>query len=184
MRLQTRLKREWQFLKGLTRTLKRVKSIAPESANLICDDLEAAVDRWSASPAITFEGKTITYGELDAMANRYAHWAKGLGITRGQTVALFMPNRIEYLAIWYGLSKVGVATALINNQLTGPALAHCLNISHALHCIVDPETSPCFEAVKSSLERHVQQWVLGRCTMTRATWSRRSRAAAICAPTA
>ncbi|PTS91278.1 MULTISPECIES: long-chain-acyl-CoA synthetase [unclassified Caulobacter] len=161
MLLQTRLKREWQFLKGLTRTLKRVKSIAPDSTNLICDDLEAAVDRWSSSPAITFEGQTITYGDLDAMANRYAHWAKGLGITRGQTVALFMPNRLEYLAIWYGLSKVGVATALVNNQLTGPALAHCLNISQALHCIVDPETSPCFEAVKGSLDRHVQQWVLG-----------------------
>jgi fatty-acyl-CoA synthase len=161
MRLQVRLKREWRFLKGLTRTLKRVKSIAPDSANLICDDLEAAVDHWTASPAITFEGKTITYGELDAIANRYAHWAKGLGITRGQTVALFMPNRLEYLAIWYGLSKVGVATALINNQLTGPALAHCLNISQALHCIVDSETSPCFEQVKNSLGRHVQQWILG-----------------------
>jgi fatty-acyl-CoA synthase len=161
MRLQARLKREWRFLKGLTRTLKRVKSIAPDSANLICDDLEAAVDHWTSSPAITFEGKTITYGELDAIANRYAHWAKGLGITRGQTVALFMPNRLEYLAIWYGLSKVGVATALINNQLTGPALAHCLNISQALHCIVDSETSPCFEQVKNSLGRHVQQWILG-----------------------
>jgi len=161
MRLQARLKREWVFLKGLMRTLKRVKSIAPDSANLICDDLEAAVDRWSASPAITFEGKTITYAELDAIANRYAHWAKGQSITRGQTVALFMPNRLEYLAIWYGLSKVGVATALINNQLTGPALAHCLNISQALHCIVDPETSPCFEQVKDGLGRHVQQWVLG-----------------------
>ena len=55
----------------------------------------------------------------------------------------------------------GVATALINNQLTGPALAHCLNISQALHCIVDSETSPCFEQVKGSLDRHVQQWVLG-----------------------
>ena len=161
MRLQSRLKREWVFLKGLMRTLKRVKSIAPESANLICDDLEAAVDQWSASRAITFEGKTITYAELDAIANRYAHWAKGQSITRGQTVALFMPNRLEYLAIWYGLSKVGVATALINNQLTGPALAHCLNISQALHCIVDTETSPCFEQVKDSLGRHIQQWVLG-----------------------
>jgi fatty-acyl-CoA synthase len=161
MRLQARLKREWWFLKGLLRTLKRVKSIAPDSPNLICDDLEAAVDRWSGSPAITFEGKTITYAELDAIANRYAHWAKGQSITRGQTVALFMPNRLEYLAIWYGLSKVGVATALINNQLTGPALAHCLNISQALHCIVDVDTSPCFEQVKDSLGRHVQQWVLG-----------------------
>ena len=161
MRLQAKVKREWQFLKGLIRTLKRVKSITPDSANLICDDLEAAVDKWPNNRAITFEGKTISYAEMDAIANRYAHWAKGLGITRGQTVALFMPNRIEYLAIWYGLSKVGVATALINNQLTGPALAHCLNISQALHCIVDLETSPCFEQVKDSLDRHVQQWVLG-----------------------
>ena len=161
MRLSQKIKREIRFLKGLSRTLKRVKTIAPDSPNLICDDLEAAVDKWGSRPAITFEGKTISYAELDAMANRYAHWAKGLGLTRGQTVALFMPNRIEYLAIWYGLTKVGVATALINNQLTGAALAHCLNISHALHCIVDTETSPCFEDVKGQLERHVQQWVLG-----------------------
>lgn len=153
MSLPARLKRELRFLKGLTRTLKRVKSIAPDSPNLICDDLEAAVDKWRDNPAITFEGKTISYAELDGVANRYAHWAKGQGITRGQTVALFMPNRMEYLAIWYGLSKVGVATALINNQLTGPALAHCLNISQALHCIVDAETSPCFEQVRGSLER-------------------------------
>ncbi|AAK24270.1 fatty acid transport protein, putative [Caulobacter vibrioides CB15] len=161
MRLRQKIKREIRFLKGLSRTLKRVKTIAPDSPNLICDDLEAAVDKWGPRPAITFEGKTITYADLDAMANRYAHWAKGLGLTRGQTVALFMPNRIEYLAIWYGLTKVGVATALINNQLTGAALAHCLTISQAMHCIVDAETSPCFEDVKGQLERHMQQWVLG-----------------------
>ena len=161
MRLSHKIKREIRFLKGLSRTLKRVKTIASDSPNLICDDLEAAVDKWGPRPAITFEGKTISYAELDAMANRYAHWAKGLGLTRGQTVALFMPNRIEYLAIWYGLTKVGVATALINNQLTGAALAHCLSISQALHCIVDTETSPCFEDVKGQLERHMQQWVLG-----------------------
>jgi fatty-acyl-CoA synthase len=161
MRLRQKIKREMRFLKGLSRTLKRVKSIAPDSTNLICDDIEAALDKWRDRQAITFEGKTVTYAELDAMANRYAHWAKGQGITRGQTVALFMPNRLEYMAIWYGLNKVGVATALINNQLTGAALAHCLNISHALHCIVDPETSPCFEDVKKQLDRHMHQWVLG-----------------------
>ena len=161
MRLQAKLKREWRFLAGLMRTLKRVKSIKPDSDNLICDDLEAAIDTWRDSPAISFEGRTISYGEMDAIANRYAHWAKGQGITRGQTVALFMPNRLEYLPIWFGLSKVGVSTALINNQLTGAALAHCLNISQALHCIVDAETSPCFEQVKGQLSRHVQQWVQG-----------------------
>ncbi|MFA7262531.1 MAG: long-chain-acyl-CoA synthetase [Caulobacter sp.] len=161
MKLKARIAREVRFIKGLGRTLKWVKPIAPESRELICDDLEAAVDRHRDRPAITFEGQTLTYGEMDALANRYAHWAKEQGITRGQTVALFMPNRAEYLPIWYGLTKVGVATALINNNLTGAPLAHCLNISGALHCLVDAETCGAFEAVRGQLTKHVAQWTLG-----------------------
>ncbi|WP_293677746.1 long-chain-acyl-CoA synthetase [uncultured Phenylobacterium sp.] len=161
MRLEARLKRDWRFWKGLNRTLKRVKSIARDSPNLICDDLQAAVEEHRTRPAVTFEGRTLSYGELDGMANRYAHWAKGLNLRRGQTVALFMPNRMEYFAIWYGLSKVGVVTALINNHLAGQQLAHCLAISGAHHVIVDAETSPAFEQAKPLIERQLQQWVLG-----------------------
>jgi len=161
MRLEARLKRDWRFWQGLQRTLKRVKSIARESDNLICDDIQEAVEAYRNRPAMTFEGKTLTYGELDAMANRYAHWAKGLNLRRGQTVALFMPNRMEYFAVWYGLSKVGVVTALLNNQLTGAPLAHCLNISGANHVVVDPDTSPVFEQARTLLDRPMQQWVLG-----------------------
>jgi fatty-acyl-CoA synthase len=161
MALKARLQREWRFLRGLNRTLNRVKSISPDSDNLVCDDLEAAVAKWRLRPALSFEGRTLTYAELDGMANRFAHWAKGLNLRRGQTVALFMPNRAEYFAVWYGLSKVGVVTALINNQLSGLPLAHCLNISGAAHVIVDPETSPVFEAARPLLEKPLQQWVLG-----------------------
>ena len=161
MKLKARIARELRFLKGLSRTLKWVKPVAPDSKALICDDLEAAVDAHRDRPAITFEGKTLTYGEMDGLANRYAHWAKEQGITRGQTVALFMPNRAEYLPIWYGLTKVGVASALINNNLTGAQLAHCLNISGAMHCLVDGETSPAFEAVTGQLSKHIAQWTLG-----------------------
>jgi fatty-acyl-CoA synthase len=161
MRLQARLQREWRFMRGLRRTLKRVKSIAPDSPNLVCDDLQAAVEQWRDRPAVTFEGRTVSYGELDAIANRFAHWGKSQNLRRGQTVALFMPNRLEYFAIWYGLSKIGVVTALINNQLAGLALAHCLNASGAAHLIVDSETAPTFEAVKPLLERAARPWVLG-----------------------
>ena len=161
MSFKARLEREWRFVRGLNRTLKRVKTIAPTSPNLICDDLQAAVDQWRDRPALTFEGKTISYGEMDAIANRYAHWAKTNNLRRGQTVALFMPNRLEYFPIWYGLTKVGVITALINNQLSGLALAHCLNISGAGQVIVDSETSPAFEQAKGLLDKPMQQWVLG-----------------------
>jgi len=153
MPLKAKLQREWRFTRGLNRTLKRVKSIAPDSDNLICDDIQEAVAQWRDSAAMTFEGKTLTYGELDAIANRVAHWGKGQGLRRGQTVALFMPNRLEYFPIWYGLSKIGVVTALINNQLSGLALAHCLNIAQAACVVVDAETSPTFEAARPLLER-------------------------------
>jgi fatty-acyl-CoA synthase len=161
MSLKAKLQREWRFLRGLNRTLNRVKSIAPDSENLACDDLQAAVERWRDRPAITFEGRTVTYAEMDGIANRFAHWGKGLNLRRGQTVALFMPNRLEYFCIWYGLSKIGVVTALINNQLSGLALAHCLSIGGANHIIVDPETAPVFDAAKSLIEKPPQQWMLG-----------------------
>ena len=161
MPLKANLQREWRFMRGLNRTLKRVKSIAPDSPNLICDDIQAAVEQWRDRQAMTFEGRTLNYGELDAMANRFAHWGKGLNLRRGQTVALFMPNRLEYFAVWYGLSKIGVVTALINNQLSGLALAHCLNISQASCIVVDAETSATFEAAKGLLEKPLPQWILG-----------------------
>jgi fatty-acyl-CoA synthase len=161
MRLKARLQRDWRFLRGLNRTLARVKNISPDSENLLCDDIEAAVAKWRTRPAITFEGRTLTYGELDALANRFAHWGKSVNLRRGQTVALFMPNRIEYFAVWYGLSKIGVVTALINNQLAGLPLAHCLNISGASHVIMDAETALVFDAARGLVEKPLQQWVLG-----------------------
>jgi fatty-acyl-CoA synthase len=161
MSLGERLERDWIFLTGLVRTLNRVRSIAPDSPHLATDDLEAAVDRWRDRRALTFEGRTLTYGEMDAVANRYAHWGENAGLRRGDVVALLMPNRLDYLPIWFGLSKIGVAVALINNQLTGDALAHCLNVSAATHCLVDAETAPAFEAAKDKLGHGMQEWTLG-----------------------
>jgi fatty-acyl-CoA synthase len=162
MSLKARLERDLRYVRGLKRTLARIKTIAPDSKTLLCDDLQAAVEKWRSRPALTFEGRTLSYGELDAMANRFAHWAKGLGLRRGQVVALFMPNRAEYFPIWYGLSKVGVVTALVNNQLTGASLTHCLKLSGASHIIVDDETAGAFQEVKGEFEKPMVQWMLGR----------------------
>ncbi|HEX7800895.1 MAG TPA: AMP-binding protein, partial [Asticcacaulis sp.] len=111
------IKRDLTFLKRLLRILRRINRISPDSSDLVCDDFEAVADRYPTRPAIGFEGKTVTYQQLDTLANRYAHWARQRGLKAGDTVALFMPNRIDYIAIWLGLNKIGVITALINNSL-------------------------------------------------------------------
>src|SRR5579859_5859381 len=155
------LRREWRYLTGLTRTLLRVETISPTSRRLVCDDLEAAVDRWRTRPAIRFEGAALTYGEMDALANRFAHWALAQGLAPGDVVAVFLPNRLDYLPLWYGLTKVGVVAALINNNLAGEALAHCLRVSGAAHCVVDDATAPAFGVVTVALEKAMRSWKLG-----------------------
>ena len=155
------LRREWRYLTGLTRTLLRVETISPASRRLICDDLEAAVDRWRMRPAIRFQGAGLTYGEMDALANRFAHWALAQGLAPGDVVAVFLPNRLDYLPLWYGLTKVGVVAALINDNLAGEALAHCLRVSGAAHCVVDAATAPALGAVATALEKPIRPWTLG-----------------------
>ena len=61
------LSREIRFLTGLLRTLGRVSSIKATSKTLICDDLEAAVDRWSGRLAIRFEGRDMSYAALEVL---------------------------------------------------------------------------------------------------------------------
>jgi fatty-acyl-CoA synthase len=160
MSLAARIRREWRFLGPLLRTLKRVRPVSADSAHLSCDDIEDAVSRWRERPALLFEGKTLTYGELDALANRYAHWAASRGLRRGSTVAILLPNRADYIAAWYGLTKIGVASALINNHLAGAPLAHCLRVADASHVIVDDETADALEAVRGQLEKSVTIWNL------------------------
>ncbi len=161
MGLWARIGREQKFLRRLQRLLKRIKPVDPQSTNLVPDDFERAVDQWPNNVAIVFEDRQFTYRELDAMANRYAHWIKGRGLRRGDTAALFMPNRAEYVAIWMGFAKVGVATALINSNLTGQALAHSLAISGATQVIADFSLYEAVEDVRHQVPKHLMLWVLG-----------------------
>jgi fatty-acyl-CoA synthase len=161
MGLAARLGRELKFLRRLRRLLNRIKPVSPTSKTLVCDDFERAVDQWPENVALICEDRKLTYRELDAMANRYAHWLKGRGVRRGQTVALVMPNRLEYVAIWMGFLKIGVSTALINNNLTGAALAHSIAISGATHVFADGSTYLAFEAIRDDLPKPAMLWVLG-----------------------
>ncbi|HYD88652.1 MAG TPA: long-chain-acyl-CoA synthetase [Vitreimonas sp.] len=160
MNLFARLAREVRFLDGLARTLWSVRKIDPDSDVLICDDFEQAVDKFADHTALVFEGERYTYRQLDALANRFAAWGDALGLKAGDTVALFLPNRAEYVPAWMGLAKIGVAAALINNNLTGTALAHCLSISNADHVITDSETAPAAETIRAGLPRPLTYWLI------------------------
>ena len=105
MGLVANIRRDMRFAKGLRRLLKRIKPIDLDSADLVCDDWEEAVDKFPDHVAIQDDRLTLTYRELDAMANRFGHWAQSRRLKRGDTIALMMLNRAEYIAAWMGFSQ-------------------------------------------------------------------------------
>jgi fatty-acyl-CoA synthase len=76
---------------------------------------------------VVFEGRRVSYAEINAMANRVAHAAREIGVSRGDTAGLLMENRPEYIAGWAGLAKLGVTVGLLNPNTRGRALAHALD---------------------------------------------------------
>ena len=90
MGLVANIRRDMRFAKGLRRLLKRIKPIDLDSADLVCDDWEVAVDKFPDHVAIQDDRLTLTFRELDAMANRFVHWAQSRLLKRGDTIALMM----------------------------------------------------------------------------------------------
>jgi fatty-acyl-CoA synthase len=75
---------------------------------------------------IRFEGRTIRYQEFNERANRVADVARRAGLRCGDSAALLMSNRPEFIVTWAGLAKLGVTTALLNPNVRGNALRRAL----------------------------------------------------------
>ena len=66
-------------------------------------------------------------------------------------VALLMSNCAEYLAIWLGLTRIGVVVALINSQLAGDVLAHSIKIAEPKYLIVGADLASRVAAIRPRL---------------------------------
>jgi fatty-acyl-CoA synthase len=118
-------------------------------------------ERHGRAPALLSRREGFSYAELAARANLYACWALAQGLVKGDTVCLLMPNRPEYLAIWLGLTRVGVVVSLLNTSLTGASLAHCIAVAAPRHIIVAAELIIAFESARTELADSPQIWVHG-----------------------
>src|SRR5437762_298860 len=124
----------------------------------VIDELAAHLDE---APALLSDRESLTYRALTERANRYGGWALEHGIGTGDAVALFMPNRPEYLAIWLGVTRVGGVVALLNTNLAGSALAHCIDLVAPRHVIVAAELIAPFMTALPHLAGAATIWVHG-----------------------
>ncbi len=120
-------------------------------------------ERAAAHPERTFlffEERRISYGELNANANRVAHWAQSCGLRVGDRVALLMQNRPEFLFAWAGLAKLGVVIPLLNPNLRGDSLGHVIAAAATQWLIVGDECAENLATIgdTSAALDHVVVW--------------------------
>ena len=139
MGLIERLTTDASSLGGALRTLRMTTPIAKHPTRVFPVVVEELADKYGDAPALLSDRECFTYRELVARSNRYARWALAQGLRKGDTVCLMMPNRPEFLAVWLGVTRVGGVVALLNTNLTGIALAHCINVVEPKHIIVAAE---------------------------------------------
>jgi fatty-acyl-CoA synthase len=108
--------------------------------------------------ALTGEGETLTFRELALRSNCYARWAIAQGLRNGDAVCLLMPNRPEYVAVWLGLTQAGCVVALLNTNLVGDGLAHCICAAGSTHVIVDSALVPRAAAIRDKLSPTIRVW--------------------------
>jgi crotonobetaine/carnitine-CoA ligase len=89
-------------------------------------------------PFLRLPGRTVSYAELDEMTSRYANGFAGLGIGRGDHVAMMLPNCPEFLFALWGLGKLGAVAVPLNTAAKGELLSYFLTQSDSTAlCVAD-----------------------------------------------
>jgi fatty-acyl-CoA synthase len=124
------------------RALSRTAAIEREPETTLPVIIDRLAEQMGAAPALVCANGTLSYLDLSHRNRQIARWGISLGLEGGDVVALLMPNRTEYLCIWFGLTRIGATVALVNSQLTGNVLAHSINTVAPKHLDAEIENLP------------------------------------------
>jgi long-chain acyl-CoA synthetase len=102
----------------------------------IRDLVEHSFAAYPDNVAYSNMGKTLTYGDLNRLSMRFAcYLQQNLGLTRGERVAIMLPNILQYPIAMCGIFRAGLVVVNVNPLYTARELRHQLQDSGA-RCII------------------------------------------------
>jgi fatty-acyl-CoA synthase len=143
------------------RALQATAPISGQPTRVLPTVIDEVAERQGGVPALLSTRECLSYRELAERINRYARWGLACRIGKGDVVALLMGNCPDYLAIWLGITRVGGVVALLNTNLVGAALAHCIDIARPAHIIVSAELLTVLDGAQPSLTKNPKVWLHG-----------------------
>lgn len=101
--------------------------------------------------AVTFEGRSHTYRELDTAVTRAARRLRAMGLDKGDRVAAYGVNSDAYVVAFLACVRAGLVHVPINYALVGEELQYLLEQSGARAVLVDPTLVPILDSVRATL---------------------------------
>ncbi len=107
----------------------------------VADGIRASLHHGAGRVALREADRSLTYGRLVERIDRIGNAAHGLGLRRGDHVALMAPNCLEFVEIVCGLAAVGVAVAMISPRATAAEVGEICGDCEARMLMVHPDTA-------------------------------------------
>jgi len=103
--------------------------IDPSQYHSLVQLMEESFQKYAARPAYAFMGKDVSYGETDSLSRAFAAYLQGLGLVKGDRVAIMMPNVPQYPVAVAAILRAGFVVVNVNPLYTPRELEHQLKDS-------------------------------------------------------
>ena len=98
--------------------------------------MEESFRKYAARTAYSFMGKDIRYGQTDSLSRALGAYLQGLGLAKGDRVAIMMPNVPQYPVAVAAILRAGLVVVNVNPLYTPRELEHQLKDSGAKAIII------------------------------------------------
>jgi len=100
--------------------------IDPSQYTSLVQLMEESFQKYATRPAYSFMGKELSYARTDSLSRALAAYLQGLGLARGDRVAIMMPNVPQYPVAVAAILRAGFVVVNVNPLYTPRELEHQL----------------------------------------------------------
>lgn len=99
--------------------------------------LERAAARYGDRDGLRMGDRHWSFGQLDALADSFAHRLREAGVSPGDRVAIMSSNRPELFVAVQAISKAGAASVMLSPAWKAAEVAHALELTAPVHGVAD-----------------------------------------------
>ena len=132
-----------------------------EGVASVADVARVQALRRGSAPALVFEGRAMTFADVDAMASRVANALIASGVRTQERIAYLSKNTDHFLPCLLGACKARMTLAPFNFRLAAPEIARLLEDSEARIMFVGPDVVDLADQAIASLASRPRMIALG-----------------------